>query len=244
MSAAEGCSEDTLFDGHLICRQPRKGYRFSIDAVLLAHFFSPKPGEWVLDLGAGCGVVSLVGAYRHPQVHFAALELQPHLVDCIRENIQKNNFIGRIEVVEGDCKEIAKLATPGSFDWVVSNPPYRKISSGRHNPVSGEAIARHEIAVDLAGVVQAARTAVKTRGRVAFVYPAARLAALLAELKTGSLEPKRLQVVHSYPGSPGRMVLVEAVRMGGEELEILPPLYIYEEKNGEYSQEVAGFFAV
>ena len=38
---ASALSEDTLFSGRLICRQPEHGYRFSVDAVLTAHFARP-----------------------------------------------------------------------------------------------------------------------------------------------------------------------------------------------------------
>jgi tRNA1Val (adenine37-N6)-methyltransferase len=51
------------------------------------------------------------------------------------------------------------------------------------------------------------------------------------------LEPKRLRMVHSNPGSRGEFVLVEGVKGGGEELAVLAPLYIYKEEGG-YSDEL------
>ncbi len=235
-------TEDSLFSGDLICRQHKDGYRFSIDAVLLAHFITPKPSDRVLDLCAGCGVVSLILAFRWPQLRLGAIELQPALAELCRGNVALNNFSGRIEVIEGDARQMNTLVESGSFDWVVCNPPYRKVLSGRQNPEDEQAIARHEINLTLAEMVQAAAYAVRTKGRVAIVYPAARLASLLAALKDRGLEPKRLQLVHSYPGDVGRLALVEAVMAGGEELQVLPPFYIYQEKDGAYTDEMAKLY--
>ncbi len=238
----ENITADSLFSGRVQCLQHRDGYRFSMDSVLLAHFIEPKAGDHILDLCAGCGVVSLILAYRFPKVRLTALELQPQLAALIRENVSANDYTGRIEVVEGDCRQINELVKPGSFSWVVANPPYRRPETGRLTIGDEQAVARHEISVDLSGVVKAVSFALKTRGRAALVYPAARAAALITELKNERLEPKRLQVVYSYPGGEARLVLVEAVKGGGEELAILPPFYIYQEPDGEYTPGMAKLY--
>ncbi|MCK5437245.1 MAG: tRNA1(Val) (adenine(37)-N6)-methyltransferase [Desulfobulbaceae bacterium] len=236
------CTEDTMFSGRLTCVQHRLGYRYSIDSLLLAHFVAPKKDDHILDLGAGCGIVSLILAYRWPDVTVSAFEIQNRFVSLIRRNIEKNRFQDRIRVIEGDLCGISKLIEPGAFELVVSNPPYRKSGSGRLNPEKEQAIARHEIVADLRSVIRAALFAVKNRGRAAFVYPAARGAALMAELKSSGLEPKRLRIIHSYPGGDGKLVLIECVKNGREELKILPPFFVYTEPGGEYTEEMARIY--
>lgn len=220
-------THDTLFDGALSCLQPASGYRFSVDAVLLAHFAQPRRAERILDLGAGCGVVSLILAYRHSDIHLTALEVQPESAALARRNAAANGFAERIVVREGDLRDLSGWAAAGSFDMAFCNPPFGRPGSGRVNPVPGRAVARHEGTADLAGVVRALAYAVRTRGRAVLVYPARRTVSLLAELHGAGLEPKRLQMVHSYQGGEGKLVLVEAVRAGGESLTILPPLFLY-----------------
>lgn len=220
-------TSDTLFDGRLICRQPAEGYRFSVDAVLLAHFVHPPAGLKILDLGAGCGVISLILAFRSPELVLTALELQQPLAELCRSNVRENRMEQRIQVIKGDLRQISILLKPESFDYVLSNPPYRKVGSGRKNPVDGQAVARHELKARLEDVLTAAAFAVRNRGKVALVYPASRLAALLPEMRNHGLEAKRLQVVHGHASSPARLVLVEAVKNGGEGLDVLPPFYIY-----------------
>ncbi len=237
-------SEDTLFDGRLICMQHRHGYRFSIDAVLLAHFIKLRPDSQVLDIGGGCGVISLVLAYRYQHVGITVLELQADLADLIRKNIERNDaqaggYQERIQVVHGDLRIIDKHVQAGAYDWVVCNPPYRKSGSGRVNPASEQAVARHELQADLKAVVAACAYGARTRGRVALVYPAVRGISLFHEMRNQGLEPKKLQVVYSYPGSAARLLLVEAMKGGGEELTIESPLYIYKEKDGDYTAEMA-----
>ncbi|MCF6290753.1 MAG: methyltransferase [Desulfobacterales bacterium] len=235
-------TKDSLFGNALCCRQPRNGFRFSLDAVLLAHFFRPRARDTILDLAAGCGVVSLIIAYRWPGIRLTALELRPEMAELCRINATANGFGDRIQTIAGDLRRIKDLVGPGSFSWVLCNPPYRKVDAGRVNPDIGRARARHELTADLPAVLRGAAYALKNRGRVALVYPALRLSFLFTTLRDQGLEPKRLQMVHGHPGGPGKLVLVEAVKGGGEQLTILPPFYIHQTPGGGYSAEMAACY--
>lgn len=243
MAVDKEYTEDTLFDGRIRCLQHQVGYRFSLDAVLLGNFIQPRPADRILDLGCGCGIIPLILAYRWPRVSLTGLEIQPGLAGLASRNVALNNWQERIKIIHGDLKETAKYVGPGSFDWVVSNPPYRKPGTGRINPGAEQAMARHEQLADLAGVTKAANWAVRKRGRVAFIYPASRGAAVISELKNAGLEPKKMLPIFSYPGSSASLLIIEAVKQGGEELTILPPFYVYEERDGEYSPEMAGYYS-
>lgn len=230
---------DTLFAGHLVCKQYDQGYRFSIDAVLAAHFCRPQSGAHVLDLGCGSGVISLILAYRHPGLQVTGLEIQPELVSLARDNINANSMTERASVIEGDLRNIKEYFPPESFDIVVSNPPYRDPGSGRVSPTDQRARARHEIDAVLTDIVAAVAYAVKNRGRVVFVYPAPRAMPLIHSLKTLRLEPKRFQPVYSYPGGDDAcLVLVEAVKNGGEGVRVLAPFYLYTGKKGPYTAQM------
>jgi len=229
---------DTLFGGRLKCLQHRSGYRFSVDAVLLGSFLRGGADDTILDLGAGCGIVSLIAAHRGLGKRIHAVEIQPALAALAGQNVLMNDFAGRIEIHCADLRTIAAFLPAGSFDWVVTNPPYRPAGSGRQNPEPERAAARHELYAALEEVVAAAAFALRTKGRLAIVYPAIRGASLIQALREKRLEPKRLQVVYSYPGSPARLLLAEAIKGGGEELEILAPFYIYEGPEAGYSPEM------
>ncbi|MHB8149636.1 MAG: tRNA1(Val) (adenine(37)-N6)-methyltransferase [Desulfobulbia bacterium] len=243
MAIAEELSEESLFGGTLRCLQPRQGYRFSVDAVLLAHFLTPQPEARILDLGAGCGVVSLILSHRWPTANLVALELQPRLAEVVRRNVAINSLASRVTVLEGDCRRIADLLPPNSFDWVAANPPYHPTASGRHHPETERSQARHEILGGIGEMAQAASFALKSGGRAAFVYPAARVEILLSVLRENGLAPKRLRMVHAYPEAEAGLVLVEAVKDGGEGLEVLPEFCICQGKGGGYAGEMAAMYA-
>lgn len=229
-------TEDTLFTGSLICRQPRHGYRFSVDAVLAAHFAVPRLGSRVLDLGCGCGVIGLILAHRHPDVCIIGLEMQEALAAAAEDNIRDNGLVDRCSVIRGDVRAIAAMIRPESVDLVVCNPPYQKEGGGRVNADDQAALARHELHGTIADFVRAAAFCLANRGRAVFVYPARRAITLLAALDGHNLAVKRLQPVYSYPGvDNARLVLIEAMKNGGEDVAVMAPWYIYECRNGEYT---------
>ncbi len=237
-------TDDTLFNGRLICRQHQDGYRFSLDAVLLAHFCQPLSRSKILDLGTGCGVISLVLCYRHPDIQVTGLELQPSLAELAKNNVLANTLENRFTVQQGDLRRVKKKLRAESYDLVLSNPPYYKTGSGRMSQEDERAIARHELTADPDSVIAAAAFAVKNRGRVACIYPAERLTTVTAIMMKKRLVPKRIQPVYSYPeDEQARLVMIEAMKNGGEGLRLLPPLYIYQYSDGPYSAEVATMYA-
>jgi len=240
---ARELTNDNLFAGRLSCRQHRHGYRFSVDAVLLAHFFTPQSAEQIIDLGCGCGVVSLIIAYRHPGLQLTGLELQPQLAALARRNVAENGLAERIALVEGDLRKIDEFFMPEQFQRVVCNPPFYRSAAARLNDNPERRLARHEVTAELTEVVAAASRLLAKGGWVDLVYPVERADDLLASLRGAGLEPQRLQMVYGYPGAAGKLVLVEAVKGGGEELEMLPPFYICREAGGEYTAEMARCYA-
>nr|WP_321467661.1 tRNA1(Val) (adenine(37)-N6)-methyltransferase [uncultured Desulfobulbus sp.] len=236
-------TRDTLFAGSLVCNQPTQGYRFSIDAVLVAQFVQPKAHHNVLDLGCGSGIVGLILAYRSAELTVHGLEIQPELACLARENICANGWSGRMQIIEGDACAIEGSIQAETYDLVVCNPPYGTANGGRINPNPQAANARHELCGSLEDFVHAAAFTVRNRGTVVFVYPARRGAALLHILSCNRLTPKRMQPVYSYPeAQTARLLLIEAVKNGGEQFEIMAPFYVYHHKNGPYSQAMQALY--
>ncbi len=235
-------SPDSLFEGQLTCHQFKQGYRFSIDAVLLAHFLQIKKGATVLDIGCGCGIIGLLLCYRHHlSLHFVkGLEIQTELAQLATYNALVNGFEKSMGITCGDLKKISSFFEPESFSDVVCNPPFYRDSSGRKNQNSQERIARHQISATIGDIVSATAYAVKNRGKLTLIYPACYLTDLMSAMRAARLEPKRLQLVYSYPSQiqEAALALVEARKNGGNELSVLSPFYIYERKNGKYTTEM------
>ena len=100
--------------------QNDSGYRYSIEPFLLADFVRLLPGQEVLDIGAGCGIISLLMVYREPELKVTGIEIQDSAAANAEENITKNQM--KIKIIRGDFLNL-KLA-PEQFDLIVSNPPY------------------------------------------------------------------------------------------------------------------------
>ncbi len=232
---------DTFFNGQVSVKQHRQGYRFSIDAVLLAHLAGVRPGERIVDLGTGCGIVSLLLACQYPDIRLYGVEIQPELALAARDNVSVNHMQDQISILEGDMKTITAGSVGGPVDLVISNPPYRKSGSGRINPDSQKALARHEIHVTLEEVVKTARRLLRTAGRFVVVYPAERLADLLTRMRGAGIEPKWLCMIHSGRKTSAKLMVMEGVKGGQPGMKIVPPLFIYRE-DGTYTPAVEKMF--
>jgi tRNA1Val (adenine37-N6)-methyltransferase len=237
----ESLTRGHFFDGAVVLGQPKCGYRFSVDAVLLAHLVDPEPGETVLDLGTGCGVVPVLMAYRQPAIRVVGVEIQPSLSRLARMNVAANQMADRIRILKKDMRKLTLADIGGPVDRVVTNPPYRKRNSGRVNPDGQKAIARHEIKIDLKMLLATACKALKRAGKCCVIYPSVRTADLIAAMRSTGLEPKHLTMIHSNAASAARLVAVVASKGGRPGLEIAPPLFLYRE-DGRYTPAVEAMF--
>ena len=232
----ENESRDTILDGFITLIQPKHGYRFSVEAILLGRFARVSTRDRVLELGAGCGVVSMMMAALYRPREVVAVEIQPSLA----EMIPRSASINRLKSVHAVCADLRqkKIAgvEPASFDLVVANPPYRAAASGRESPDHGRRVARAEGSTVLTDFVAAARRYARTRGRVAFVFTASRSAELISAMRSKQLEPKRIRFVHPQIAMPASVMLVEASVGGGIEVGIEPPFIIYD-RPGIYTAE-------
>lgn len=234
---------DSILGGRLKLIQPRHGYRFSVEAILLGRFARCRPGERVLELGAGCGVVSIMVAELYKPEAVIAVELQPEQAGLI----ERNAVLNRVDVVSAisadlRARKIPHL-TPAGFDLVLANPPYRSVDSGRQSPNAGRRLARDETGASLKDFIAAAARYARHGGRFAVVFAAARSAELIDELRAHRLEPKRIRMVHPRLEMPATTILVEARKGGGVEVEIEPPLILYAAKS-VYSDEARALLGI
>ncbi len=237
----EGETADELLGRRVKIFQKEKGYRFSVDALLLAHFVRLKRGDLIVDLGTGSGVIAIIMAQREGCGKVVAVDIQEELVDMATRSVMLNDLQEKVNICHGDIRKIETLFKPKSFDISIFNPPYRKLKSGRINPNNQKSIARHEIRGTLHDFLKASIYLLKKLGRVYIIYPATRMVGLLSSMRTAGMEPKRLRIVHSHSASRGEFVLVEGIKNGREELEVLPPLTVYSE-DGQYTEAMDSVF--
>jgi tRNA1Val (adenine37-N6)-methyltransferase len=239
-AASQAAENETIEEiAGLRLSQPRKGYRFGIDPVLLAAFVQPRRRERVLDLGAGCGIIALLLAHRWPTLRLWGIELQAELARLAEQNVRRNSLDDRCTIFHGDAREFQSLFKERHFQRIVSNPPFRAPRAGRIALQPGRALARQELALTLDDLASAAAFFLGHGGILDFIHLPERLPEIFQVLSRKGLEPKRLRLVHSFPDSAPEMALISARRGGRRGLKVLPPLVIFRSP-GSYTAEVAG----
>ncbi len=234
-------TRDTLFQGSLHCWQEKEGYRFSIDSVLLSHFC----GRWkkanILDMGTGCGILGLLLLYRNIDTidRITGIEFQPNLVDIAKKNSKENGFSSKFEIVHGDYRNYQSLFQSEYFTHIICNPPFYKKGNGRLSANHESLLARHQDERSFQLMMDAAFFLLKNRGEMAMVYPSDHVGDLIYTCRKKRIEPKYIRFVYSYPGAErATLVLLMCRKNGGKGSVVQPPLYIYREKNGSFTEEV------
>jgi tRNA1(Val) A37 N6-methylase TrmN6 len=231
---------DDLIINDLKIIQRDDQFRFSLDAILLAHFATVRTHTVAVDLGTGTGVIALLLAVRGA-TQVTGVEISPVMAELAARSVKMNQLAGRISIQNADLRNLRGQLPAGVFDLVVSNPPYRSMGKGFLNPNDKVAMARHEVTATLDEVVAAARYLIKYRGRFAMVHLPERIPEILEALRRSDIEPKRLRLVHSSIDKKPNMVLVEGVRGAKSGLEVLPPLIVYDKK-GNYCPEILAWY--
>jgi tRNA1Val (adenine37-N6)-methyltransferase len=218
--------------------QSKTGYRFSVDSLLLCNFVNLQRVSRIADLGAGSGIVGILLSKKYPAAQVTLFEIQDGLVRLAEKNVVMNHLQDRVQVIKCDLRKIAESSSAiPSYDLVVSNPPFRRVKSGRINREEERAVARHEITLKLHELVAAVSSALTAKGRFCMIYHPCRLSELIDTLRNSDIEPKRLRFVHSNMSAEAKMVLLEAVKSGRTGLKVEKPLYIYHE-DGSYTKEL------
>lgn len=235
-------TEDVIEFAKLSVRQRKRGYRFSLDAVLLSHFaVSENIGGNILEVGTGSGVVSMLIARSSRTLRrIVAVEIQESLVHMARINVEKNDLSEKVEVVHADIRDFAGELR-GRFDAIVSNPPFGKIRAGRVNPDREKRIARHEYTLDVAALATVISSTLAPKGKFFLIYPGTRLLDAGFQLNRKKLRLEKVRLVHSFRMKDAEYALIKGGRGAQRETIFMPPLHIYDRPNS-YSAEIVEMY--
>jgi tRNA1Val (adenine37-N6)-methyltransferase len=228
---------DTFYHGRILVLQKKKGYRFSIDAPMLADFIQTKSTDKCLELGTGCGIISLLLSIK-PFSHITGVEIQASLVDLARRNVCLNHLEDRISLIHADLR---RFHTDYKFDVVFSNPPYIKARAGHLSASSEKSIAKHELKCDILDIMHKTTELLKRRGRAYFIFTAKRKQEFVQAVKESGLAIKVIRFVIPRHGSQPNFFLTECGFLRVVE-KILPPLVLFDAE-GNYRPEVQDIFA-
>lgn len=225
---------DSLLGGKVVFYQPAEGYRAAIDPVLLAAAVPARPGDHILDLGAGAGAASLCLARRVPECRVTGLELDPAMVSLARTNAAENGFSERLAFAVGNVAAPPAEFRRDSFDAVMTNPPFRAEGSGTPSPNDGKQRANEEGEADLRLWFATALDLLKPKGAIVLVHRADRLDQILALLHGKAGE---IAVLPLWPkaGKPAKRVILRARKGIKTGATMLPGLTLHE-ADGKYTR--------
>lgn len=222
----DGETLDTFYHGRVRVLQPKTGYRFSVDAPLLADFIRTRPEDEALELGTGSGIIALLLSVK-PFKSVTAIEIQAGLADLARRNVELNGLGGRIEIVAADWRTFE----PGrTFDLIFSNPPYIRSGTGFLSASVEKSAAKHEIHGGIGEVLKKTAGLLAPGGRACFVYPEKRRADFLTAAGECGLATRRMRFVHPREGEPSNLFLIELGHVAearGVAPETMPPLVLF-----------------
>lgn len=220
--------------GRLKVVQGLRGYRFSVDAVLLANFIDEPEDNRIVDLGTGCGIIPLIMAAERHYKEITGVEIQDQLAGYAVESVSLNKLEKKIKILNTDFRSFIDNQPSKLFDAAVANPPYKKPGTGKINPSKEKAIARHEIKCSLEDLVLSASAATKKHAAFYAVYIPLRFDELVTELRKNEYHIERFCSVHPHEGEPASLFMVKAVKRSSRETVIEPPIFIHE-SDGDYT---------
>ena len=247
---------DDLEYNNLKIIQNKNGFCFGIDSVLISDFAKEVKNNSIgVDLGAGTGIISILLTAKTEISKILSVEIQKEVAEMARRSVELNNMQNKIEIINLNIKEIInktkkenlsdnlennkiieKLPREG-FDFVVTNPPYKKLETGKINNNEYKYISRHEVTADLADFIEVSRYLLKDKGTLYMVHRPERLVDIVELMRKNKIEPKKIRLVYSKVDKEPALVLIKGIKNARPFLKIDKPLVIYD-TNGEYTDEI------
>ncbi len=228
---------DAFYHGRIQVLQKIRGYRFALDAPLLADFIQTTADDELLEFGTGSGIISLLLSIK-PFKFITAVEVQASLADIARRNVKLNQLEKRISIVKQDLK---KFKPEKKYDVIFSNPPYFKKSEGHLSVSKEKSIAKHELKCTIFDIMQKTSALLKRRGRAYFVFPEKRKDDIAEALEMNNLKMKSKRSIYARSKGRPNLFLVECDSFS-QDVRQLPDLVLYDEE-GNYSKETQEIFS-
>ena len=229
--------DDLEFKGLQII-QNEKGFCFGIDSVLLSDFAKNiKRGSKVLDLGTGTGIIPILLCGKTELKEVIGVEIQKEVSNMAKRSSILNNLQDRFKVINENILSLNNLYKKQTFDVIVTNPPYKRKSTGIVNEEEKKIISRHETTANLEDFIKISRDLLKDRGEFYMVHRPERLVDILSLLRYYKIEPKEIRFVYSNINKQPKLILIKGIKNAKPFLKVDKNLYIYDE-NGNYTKEI------
>jgi len=216
--------------------QNKNLYTFTSDSVILANFLKIKHNERAVEIGTGCGVISILATAKNNVKKITAFEIDKQMADLAKRNVELNNLQEKIQIIEDNVQSCNKYIKKGEIGVVFSNPPYMKEIVDNEKLNKTREFARHDNLLKINDLCKSVNQMLRFGGRFYVVYSAERSGELIAELIKNNLQPKTIFFTEN---GKGRVVLVviESVKGGNAGVKVLPNL-VTNEQDGKFLEKL------
>ncbi len=176
--------------------QETSGFKFSLDAILLAEFvkISPK-NQRILDMCTGNAPIPLILSTK-TKCSIVAFEIQPEVYKLAKMSVDENNLTNQIKIINDDVLNIANYENKEKYDIITCNPPFFATSKqGYFNKNDLLTIARHEIKINLEQVFEIVSKYLKDNGTFYMVHRPERLDEIIFLAHKYKINVKELQFI-------------------------------------------------
>lgn len=219
--------------------QKKKGFRLTVDSILLVNFLKLKKNTNLLDIGTGTGIMPLLLCRKEEINLITAVEIETEIAKMFEKTIEINSLESKIKLINTDIKNYKEEP----FDMIISNPPYMKLNEGYVSPHDYRAGARHEINLDLKELLINGKRLLKNGGSFNLVYRTNRFMEVLDEARMLNLNAKRVRFIYSKPNQSSDLFMIEMIKGFKCACVVEEPLYIYNE-HGEYTEELKKYYGI
>ena len=219
--------------------QKKKGFRFTVDSILLVNFLKLKKNTNLLDIGTGTGIMPLLLCRKEEINLITAVEIETEIAKMFEKTIEINSLESKIKLINIDIKNYKEKP----FNMIISNPPYMKLNEGYVSPHDYRAGARHEVNLDLKELLINGKRLLKNGGSFNLVYRTNRFMEVLDEAKILNLNVKRIRFIYSKPNQSSDLFMIEMIKGFKCACVVEEPLYIYNE-HGEYTEELKKYYGI
>lgn len=267
MNLKENERIDDLEFNNLKIIQNKDGFCFGIDSVLISDYAKKdiKKNALGVDLGTGTGIISILLSAKTRLSKIIGIEVQKEVADMAQRSIELNGLQNKIEIKNMNIKNIiqnidnsklekrkkqVKLGNIQTethkekdniwlekFDFVVTNPPYKKLETGKVNESEYKYISRHEATANLEDFIKVSKYLLKDKGSFFMVHRPDRLVDIIELMRKYKLEPKNIRFIYPSIDKLPNLVLIKGIKNAKPFLKIDKPLIVYNQ-NGEYTDEI------
>jgi tRNA1Val (adenine37-N6)-methyltransferase len=179
-------------------RDERCAMKVGTDALLLGAWCDVEEATSVLDIGSGSAIVTLMIAQRAKGARVIAVELERIAFGQGCENVAQSPFMSQVQCIHQRIQEFSKETRwEGSFDVVVSNPPF--FHGKPKSPDAARNLARHDDTLALSDLLDSAKRCMRPLGRFMLVWPEERRVELFEAAQRRGLSLAREMTIQGSP---------------------------------------------